>query len=195
MIVIIGLGNIGTRYARTRHNVGFMVVDALAAAHGAAFTYEPRLKSDVASLDLGGRRVILVKPQTMMNLSGEAAQRVLQFYKATLETVWAVYDDVDTDFGKARTRVAGSSGGHQGVKSLQQHIGEGFLRLRVGISLNDRAVEPSEVYVLKPFDAAEQTALPRVISACVGHLQTWLDQGDRPVDSTIDLLADTNDKR
>lgn len=194
MTIIIGLGNVGSRYARTRHNVGFMVVDALAAEYGATFKPEPKLKSDVATIEHDGRRVILVKPQTMMNLSGEAAQRVMQFYKAPLETVWAVYDDVDTDFGKARTRTAGSSGGHQGVKSLQQHIGEGFLRLRVGISLNDRTVEPSEVYVLKPFDDGEQAALPQVITACVSHLQTWLDQGSRPTDSTIDLLASRGDQ-
>ena len=164
MKLIIGLGNVGSRYARTRHNIGFMVVDELAARYDAKWKLEGKLKTEIAIVEIDGETVILAKPQTMMNLSGESAQRIMQKYKLAPEAVWAVYDDVDTPFGRLRVRHGGSAGGHQGVRSLSEHIGEGFLRIKVGISLNDRAVEPSEVYVLRRFNQDEQIMLPAVIS-------------------------------
>lgn len=176
MKLIIGLGNVGSRYARTRHNIGFMVVDEMAARHEATWKLDSKLRAEIATLEIDGEKVILAKPQTMMNISGEAAQRIMQKYKLAPEAVWAVYDDVDTPFGRMRVRHGSSSGGHQGVRSLAQHIGEDFLRIKIGISLNDRAVEPSEVYVLKPFNPAEQDNLPAVVTraaeiifACIGE--------------------------
>lgn len=187
MTLIIGLGNIGSRYARTRHNIGFMVVDELAKLNGATWKLDPKLKADIATFESDGTKVILAKPQTMMNISGEAAQRIMQKHKLAPEAVWAVYDDVDTPFGRMRVRHGGSSGGHQGVRSLAEHIGEGFLRIKIGISLNDRAVEPSEVYVLKPFDAAEQVSLPKVIACAADIIASQISAG-AVTDETTELI-------
>ena len=187
MKLIIGLGNIGARYAQTRHNVGFMVVDELARRHDASWKIDAKLRAEVATLNVDGQKLVLAKPQTMMNLSGEAAQRIVQCYKLTPSDVWAVYDDVDTPFGRLRTRHGGSAGGHQGVRSLGEHIGDGFMRIKIGISLNDRAVEPSEMYVLKPFDDTEKEVLPTLIQAAAIAITSFV--ASVPHDTTATLLA------
>ena len=187
MKLIIGLGNVGSRYARTRHNIGFMVVDELAKRYGATWKSDSKLKAEIATVEIDGNQVILAKPQTMMNLSGEAGMRIMQKHKVAPQAVWAIYDDVDTSFGRMRVRHGGSSGGHQGVRSLVEHIGEDFLRIKVGISLNDRAVEPSEVYVLRPFNESEQAALHAVIARSADNIVLCVSAGD-VADNTIELL-------
>lgn len=187
MILIIGLGNVGSRYARTRHNIGFMVVDELAKRNDATWKLEGKLKAEIATFEIDGEKVILAKPQTMMNISGEAAQRIMQKYKVTPEAVWAVYDDVDTPFGRMRVRHGSSSGGHQGVRSLVQHIGEDFLRIKMGISLNDRSVEQSEVYVLRAFNEAEQAALPAITTRSSEIITAYL-SADEVGDETTELI-------
>ncbi|HEY2004666.1 MAG TPA: aminoacyl-tRNA hydrolase, partial [Candidatus Saccharimonadia bacterium] len=152
MKLIVGLGNPGPQYAGTRHNIGFMITDQFATALSAAWKSESKLKSETAIAELAEEKVILAKPQTFMNLSGEAVQRIMQFYKISPANVWVVFDDVDVPFGRLRLRIGGSSSGHQGIKSVIQHIGPDFIRARVGISLNDRTKESSEEYVLKPFN-------------------------------------------
>ncbi len=187
MKLIIGLGNVGSRYERTRHNIGFMVVDELATRYDARWKLEAKLKAEIATLEIDGEKVILAKPQTMMNISGEAAQRIMQKYKVAPEAAWAVYDDVDTPFGRMRVRHGSSSGGHQGVRSLAQHIGEGFLRIKVGISLNDRSIEPSEVYVLRAFNEVEQAALPGVIARSAEIIASYLSL-EEVTDETTELI-------
>src|SRR5689334_441798 len=132
MKLIVGLGNIGPQYAHTRHNVGFMVLgQMIEPLHAGPWRADAKFKAEVTEgrlADTGGanddQRVILAKPHTMMNLSGEAVQRIMQFYKLQPADVWAVYDDVDTPFGRLRLRQGGGSGGgHQGVNSLIRHIG------------------------------------------------------------------------
>lgn len=174
MILVVGLGNVGSRYAQTRHNVGFMVIDRLATELGAAWHEESKLKAYIATAKLGDEKLVLAKPTTLMNGSGEAVQRIVQFYKLAPTDVWAVCDDLDTDFGQMRVRLGGSAGGHQGVDSMIRHIGSNFHRLRIGISMNDRTTEPSEVYVLKAFNPSEQAELPAVIVAAASKLQTLL---------------------
>jgi peptidyl-tRNA hydrolase, PTH1 family len=161
--LIIGLGNPGTQYARTRHNFGFVVVDALATTLGASFKPVDKLRAAVA--EVPDHNLIIAKPATFMNLSGESVQRLMQRYKIAATDIIAVFDDVDVPFGRLRVRVGGSSGGHQGVSSIIRSVGDKFLRVKVGISLNDRSVEPSEVYVLKPFTKEEQERLPSVAQA------------------------------
>ncbi|HEX3081634.1 MAG TPA: aminoacyl-tRNA hydrolase [Candidatus Saccharimonadia bacterium] len=176
MKLILGLGNVGPQYAKTRHNAGFMVADELAEMLGGSWKNEAKLKAEVVITDHEGQKIILAKPQTMMNLSGEAAQRIMQFYKVSPADVWVVFDDVDTPFGRLRVRRGGSGSGHQGVNSLIHHIGLDFVRFKFGISLNDRAVEPSEVYVLKPFNADEQAKLPATIAATARHISDQIGQ-------------------
>lgn len=188
MKLLLGLGNVGAQYARTRHNIGFMVVDQLAQDLGATWRTESKFKADITEATLpDGQKVILAKPHTMMNLSGEAAQRIIQFYKLQPTDVWVVFDELDVPFGRLRIRLGGSGGGHQGVNSLMQHIGDKFLRARVGISLNNRAIEPSEVYVLKPFNPDEQTQLPAVITNAAAVLRDQLNL-ETPTESTFELL-------
>ncbi|GAC1370737.1 MAG: aminoacyl-tRNA hydrolase [Candidatus Saccharimonadales bacterium] len=199
--LVVGLGNVGKRYAHTRHNIGFMVVDELARRlksgagsadaqiYGHTFTdwqTEPKLKSDIFSTDLGGQLLILAKPQTMMNLSGDAVQRLMQKYRLKPADLWVLYDDVDVNFGRLRLRV-GATSGQQGIRSITSAIGSQFVHARLGISLNDRAVEPSEVYVLKPFNESEQIKLPQVIAAAAQVLQSQLQAGE-PVESTFELI-------
>jgi PTH1 family peptidyl-tRNA hydrolase len=168
MKIIVGLGNIGSRYAGNRHNVGFMVVDRLAKELEAVWKQETKMKAYVAKTD----GMILVKPTTMMNLSGESVQRIIQFYKVDPSDLWVIFDDLDVEFGQLRQRTSGSSAGHNGVQSVIDHIGTEFNRLRVGISMNDRSVEPSEVYVLRDFNADEQVELPAVIDQAATVLRT-----------------------
>ncbi|MDF2461459.1 MAG: pth [Candidatus Saccharibacteria bacterium] len=187
MKLIVGLGNIGPRYARTRHNIGFMVVDRLAETLSATWKEESKLKAEIATAELEGEKVILAKPQTMMNLSGEAIQRIMQFYKLAPADIWVAFDEIDVPFGRLRIRHGGSGGGHQGVTSTIRHIGDGFIRFRIGISLNDRNVEPSEVYVLKPFSAEEQEQLPTVVAAAAATIVRQLG-AERPEETTFDLM-------
>ncbi len=189
MKLIVGLGNVGTQYAKTRHNIGFMVADELAATQEAKWKPNEKFKADIARLELGDTSILLAKPQTMMNLSGEAIQKVMQFYKIAPGDVWVLFDDVDVEFGKLRLRTNGTSGGgHQGVNSAIQHVGAGFIRARLGISLNDRALEPSEIYVLKPFNKDEQRALPALVKKAGRVILAQLSNA-QPEDTTYDLLG------
>lgn len=187
MKLIVGLGNVGAQYAKTRHNIGFMVIDALAVRTGATWKSESKFKAEVAETTIGSERVLLAKPHTMMNLSGETVQKISQFYKLTPTDIWVLYDDVDVPFGRLRLRQGGSSG-QQGVRSIMQHIGDDFIRVRLGISLNDRTVEPSEVYVLKPFKPEEAKELPYVLTRAIDIIADQAAQAE-PTEVTVDLLA------
>ena len=203
MKLIVGLGNVGKRYAHTRHNIGFMVAGELlrqfqSAPAGVAnseiyglkisdWSSNIKLQAEIAKVELPDNTVTLAKPQTMMNLSGESIQRLMQFYKIAPANVWVIFDDVDVPFGRLRLRTTGGSGGHQGLDSTIAHIGPNFVRVRVGISLNDRSTEPSEIYVLRPFNPEEQTHLPQVITAAAKVIQAQI-QLESPEDSTFDLL-------
>ena len=187
MKLVVGLGNPGEQYARTRHNIGFMVLDELAAELSASWSNESKFKAQIAESNLNGEKVMLAKPQTFMNLSGNSIQKIMQFYKIAVADVWVVFDDVDVPFGRLRLRVGGGTSGHQGVKSTVQQIGEDFVRVKVGISLNDRSVEPSEVYVLKQFNSAEQVQLPTLIQAAAKHLSTEIIKNE-PSETTQVLI-------
>lgn len=187
MKLVVGLGNIGSRYAKTRHNIGFMVADQLAADLAAPWRTESKFKAVLAETHLGDETIILAKPHTMMNLSGEAVQKLMQFYKIHPHQVWVMFDDVDVPFGRLRIRQGGASG-QQGVRSIIQHTGPDFVRLRLGISLNDRSVETSDIYVLKPFSEQERPHLPKVIANAATIIQAQLIQPE-PSESTFDLLA------
>lgn len=161
MKLIIGLGNPGQEYQDTRHNLGFMVIDELAARLKVGLKFDKKLKSEV-SVTMYGETIILAKPQTFMNLSGDNVAKIAHFYKVSLSDIWVVSDDIDLDFGTIRVRVGGSSGGHNGLKDIIAKIGEGFARFRVGIK-NETCVNlPSEAFVLQKFDASEQAKLEDV---------------------------------
>lgn len=174
MKLVVGLGNVGRQYTHHRHNAGFMVVDRMAELHSTIWKDESKLKASVSNFDHEGETIVLAKPTTMMNASGEAIQRLTQRYKLAPSDVWVIFDDVDTPYGRLRIRQGGSGSGHQGVNSAISAIGPNFIRVKFGISLNDRTVEPSEVYVLKPFNAVEQASLGQLLDAAAAKVSELL---------------------
>jgi len=162
MRCIIGLGNPGKKYEQTRHNVGFMVVDKIASDLNIEVT-DHKFKCAYGIGVHDGHKVMLVKPQTFMNLSGEGVRPLLDYYNIEMEKVIVLYDDLDLPLGKLRLRQKGTGGGHNGMKSLNQHLAtEKYKRVRIGI---DRPPEGTTVvkYVLSKFSKAEQPVLEKVI--------------------------------
>ena len=134
MKLIIGLGNPGKKYADTRHNVGFMVIDKLASKWGISLTAEKKFKGYIGTAHLNGEKIMLLKPTTYMNLSGESIGAVMDFYNLDDEDILVIYDDLDMESGKIRGRVKGSAGGHNGIKSTILHLAsQEFKRLKIGI--------------------------------------------------------------
>lgn len=132
MKLIVGLGNPGAQYAQNRHNIGFMALDRIAADHG--FTpWKARFQGLVAEGRLGGDKAVLLKPQTFMNLSGQSVGEAMRFYKLQPGDVTVFYDELDLLAGKVRVKVGGGAGGHNGIRSLDQHIGNPYRRVRIGI--------------------------------------------------------------
>ena len=172
--LIVGLGNPGRQYEGTRHNVGFMVLDRLAASAGATFQSSPKWQSHLAKLPDTG--TLLVKPQTFMNLSGRAIQQILSFHKWTPEQMLVIYDDVALPLGTLRFREKGSAGGHNGIKSILQHLGtDAFPRLKLGIG----GSLPGEMvgHVLGKFSPDERPLLENMLATAVEAVQFSRSQG------------------
>lgn len=162
--LIIGLGNPGPQYTNTRHNVGFLVLDQLAAAAGEAFEHSKRWVAEVARFGQGN---YLVKPQTYMNLSGEAVAKIAHFYRIEPAEILVVSDDVALPLGRLRIRPKGSAGGHNGIKSLIQHLGtETFPRLRVGIGSTGDQRDMVD-HVLGKFSNSERSELEKAVDRAV----------------------------
>lgn len=133
LYAIIGLGNPGPEYARTRHNAGFWFVDRLAERHRAALRMESKFHGELARFDAGARGVLLLKPMTWMNRSGQAVQALSAFYKLAPENILVVHDELDLPPGTARLKAGGGHGGHNGLRDVHRHIGDSYLRLRIGV--------------------------------------------------------------
>jgi len=162
-LMLVGLGNPGKEYDLTRHNIGFMAIDEFARRNDFQWQDKKDLKCHLASNMMGDTRVLLVKPTTFMNLSGEAVQAVMSFYKIHPDNITAVYDELDVDFGQVRLRKGGSAAGHNGVKSLIQHLGESFGRIRVGIGPKNPPQIDSADFVLQKFTKDEQEHLKELL--------------------------------
>ena len=175
-LLIVGLGNVGKEYVGTRHNLGFAAVDHLAEKQSFDPWVEKRdLKSLVTTQTIGESRVILVKPTTFMNLSGEAVQAVMHFYKLPLEQVVVVHDDLDIPFGQIRTRFGGGSAGHNGIKSVTQHLGEEYGRVRIGIGQAAGAREQAtEKFVLAKLSKDEQSETPALLRETTAILTEYI---------------------
>ena len=161
-ILVVGLGNPGGEYAMTRHNVGFMAVDMLA---GDGVKWKSEKNALVARADIDGRRVIFAKPQTFMNNSGVAVQALMTYYKIPLENIVVIHDDMDIPVGDCREKVGGGSAGHNGIRSIDAHVGRDYRRIRIGIG-HPRdfglPMDPAD-WVLGRFGAAQIDAINRVI--------------------------------
>jgi len=171
MFVIVGLGNPGKKYENTRHNVGFMAIDALAEKYGISIS-EKKHKALCGTGVIEGVKVLLVKPQTYMNLSGESVSEVMNFYKLDPEEeIMVIYDDISLAPGNIRIRRKGSAGGHNGIKSLIAHTGtQGFMRIKIGVGEKPSGWDLAD-YVLGHFSEDDKVKLnetmPDVISAAV----------------------------
>jgi PTH1 family peptidyl-tRNA hydrolase len=173
--LIVGLGNPGRKYASNRHNVGFQCLDRLAEAWDLSFSRRKH-KALLAQGEIAGLEVILAKPQTFMNLSGEAVERLAHFYQVTPENILVIYDDLDLPVGKIRLRPEGGSGGHKGTKSIIEHLGtNGFCRLRVGIGRPPHG-DPVD-YVLGDFTPDERIAIDEARERVVFAVELWLAEG------------------
>ncbi len=173
MKIFIGLGNPGTKYENTRHNAGYMVMDQLAKKLGMSYDQE-KFSSYFAKAKIKGADIILLKPTTYMNNSGMALRQCLDFYKASMEDVIVIYDDVDLNIGRLRLRQKGSAGGHNGIKSIIQcGFSDQFDRIRVGVGKDSQV--PMISWVLSKFKEEEkqplQEAIERAADACVFSIQ------------------------
>ena len=178
MIIIAGLGNPGQKYAGNRHNIGFMALDRIAADHGFA-PWRGKFQSSVSEGRLGTQKVLLIKPETFMNNSGQPVGEAMRFYKLDPEDVVIFHDELDLSPGKCRVKQGGGHAGHNGLRSLHQHIGESYGRVRLGIGHPGHKDRVSG-YVLSDFAKSEQD---------------WLDDLLRGIsDGAADLAAGRNDK-
>ncbi|MDH4380151.1 MAG: aminoacyl-tRNA hydrolase [Vampirovibrionales bacterium] len=187
--LLIGLGNPGRQYEGTRHNVGFEVIDALAHRWGVSLKSESRIKADVGTGTARllnekaniGHKVILAKPTTYMNLSGEAVQALMSFYKVPLNQVLVMSDDIALPVGRLRLRPNGSDGGHNGLKSIIQHGGGiGFPRLRVGVGQPPAGGASQVAHVLGGFTADEIKLLEPTLATCLLVVESFLANGVEP---------------
>ena len=163
-LLVVGLGNPGREYARNRHNVGWMVVDELAKRHGGS--WRSKFSGSLAELRVDGSKLALLKPETYMNESGRSAAAAARFFKVPAESLLVVHDDVDLEPGRLQARRGGGLAGHNGLRSLAQHLGtQDFLRLRIGVGRPGRGdPRPVKDWVLSPF-APEEDADPLVTRA------------------------------
>ena len=177
IFLIVGLGNPGADYAKTRHNAGFLLVEKLAAQWKADWANERKFAARMAKAERNGKRVLLCEPQTFMNLSGETVGAVTDFYQLPVSQLIVAVDDADLPFGEIRLRPSGSSGGHHGLESIEQHLGSReFARLRIGIGRKDSSRQIAN-YVLGKFDSSENELLEKVLSRAAGQIECWLNEG------------------
>ena len=177
MHLIVGLGNPGAEYAKTRHNAGFLLVEKLAAQWKTNWANERKFMARVAKAERSGKKVLLCEPQTFMNLSGEAVGSVINFYQVPLGNVLVAVDDADLPFGEIRLRPGGGTGGHHGLESLTQHLGsKEYARLRIGIGRKSDAREITN-YVLGKFDSSENEMLEKILERAAGQIECWLGHG------------------
>jgi len=171
--LIVGLGNPGNKYVHTRHNVGFMVLDKLCDGE---FKLEKKFNAEICELD---NEIILLKPQTFMNLSGEAIKSFADYYKVDPKDIWVIHDDLDISFGEIRVREGGSSAGHKGIESIIKHLGtQDFLRFRIGVKNEMLDKIETEDFVLQGFSENENKKLPKVINICINEIKEMLETGN-----------------
>lgn len=176
MKVVVGLGNPGKRYERSRHNLGFWVVDRIASDNGIS-VQKKKYDSLIGEWHAAGEKVLLVKPQTYMNRSGTALKRVFRYHPVTVNDLVVIYDDLDLSFGRIRIRPGGGAGGHRGVESLVEGLGdESFFRVRIGIGRPPAGIDPSD-FVLGPFTVEEKVQIKQVVLKAAAAVQCLLKKG------------------
>lgn len=179
--LVAGLGNPGRTYEDSRHNLGWVVLDALVRKHRLAWQSAPPFEAEVARWDLGpGATRWLVKPLTFMNASGRAVSALVRFYKLEPSDVTVVYDDLTIDLGLVKVSVTGSAGGHNGVSSVLEHMGDGFVRYRLGIGPKQPTQMDMADFVLGKFTPEQQTLVTQKLDQYVSGLELLLARGVEP---------------
>jgi PTH1 family peptidyl-tRNA hydrolase len=163
MLLFAGLGNPGAKYANNRHNVGFMAADSIARRHSFS-PWSKKFQAEIAEGRVGNDKVLLIKPQTFMNLSGQAVGEALRFYKLAPSSVTVFYDEIDLASGKVRVKHGGGAGGHNGIRSIDQHIGKDYRRVRIGVG-HPGAREMVHGHVLGDFSKADHEWLDVLLEA------------------------------
>jgi PTH1 family peptidyl-tRNA hydrolase len=173
--LIVGLGNTGRKYRRNRHNIGFMVVDKLAEVHGISLS-RAQNKAVMGNGRIVNQSVILAKPQTMMNLSGDAVGPIARYYDIPPANILVIYDELDLPFGTIRLREKGGAGGHNGMKSIINHLGNDFPRMRLGIGRPPGRMPPA-AYVLQDFGRDDEPVVAEILDTAVQAVSTFLTDG------------------
>ncbi|GAA1186009.1 aminoacyl-tRNA hydrolase [Pseudonocardia alaniniphila] len=187
--LVVGLGNPGPDYAETRHNVGFRVVELLAARAGGGRFSRHRTNSDVLETRLAGRRVVLAKPRTYMNVSGGPVAGLAKYFSVPIEDVVVVHDDLDLGFGVVRLKRGGGEGGHNGLRSISSALGtKDYLRVRFGIGRPPGRQDPAD-FVLKRFSGAEKKELEFAVDLAADAAEALLSDGLEPAQNKFHALS------
>lgn len=174
MKLIVGLGNIGEKYHMTRHNVGFLVMDEYAHIKNMEFKYDKQLEASIASKQINGEKVIIAKPTTFVNLSGNAVSKIMSYYKISIEDILIIYDDIDLEVGRLRIRETNGHGGHNGIRDIINHLNtKDFKRIRVGIGL-DKSM-PLDKYVLGRFSKKDIEDLKPVVIDSMNAIDEFIE--------------------
>jgi len=184
-LLVVGLGNPGPQYAKTRHNVGFMVADLLAARLGAQFKVHKRSGAEIATGRLGGHSVVLAKPRTFMNESGRHVGPLAKFYSVSPADMIVIHDELDIDFGKIRLKLGGGEGGHNGLRSIANALGtKDFQRVRIGIGRPPGRKDPA-AFVLENFTAVERNEVPTICEQAADAIELLLQVGLEPAQNVV----------
>jgi PTH1 family peptidyl-tRNA hydrolase len=176
MYLLVGLGNPGKEYAKHRHNVGFMVIDAICDEYGFG-TPKSKFKGIVSEGEIGGEKIVTLKPSTYMNLSGRSVVEAIKFYKIPLDKIIVFHDDIDLVFAKIKVKTGGGAGGHNGLKDMDNTIGKEYKRVRIGVGHpGDRDMVAD--YVLSNFSKDEFSALEKIIPAITKNVDFVLQNKD-----------------
>lgn len=187
MFILAGLGNPGPKYASNRHNVGFMAADAIARRHSFS-PWSKKFSAEIATGDIAGEKVLLVKPQTFMNLSGQAVGEAMRFYKLAPDAVTVLYDEIDLAPGKLRIKTGGGAGGHNGIRSIDQHIGQNYRRVRIGVG-HPGVKELVHGHVLSDFAKADREWLEPLLDAIADNADLLLKRDDSGLMNKVALAV------
>ena len=190
--VIAGLGNPGSKYRNTRHNIGYALVDQLATNYGATWKHEARFEAEVAVIQYEERKLMLLKPQTFMNASGRSLGTVLRYRKLPAESMLVIYDDLTLDLGRIKLSVNGSAGGHNGIADILTQVGTGFARFRVGIGAKPHKEMDLADYVLSKFSKDELSILADRSSIFLDQIHLVLNEGIESSMKTINQRIATS---
>lgn len=175
MKIIFAQGNPGTTYNGTRHNVGFSLIDTLAKAHSTSFASKPKFQADIAEFSVDGEKVLLIKPTTFYNETGQSARAIIDFYKLTPSTDFLViHDELALPFGTIRTRLSGSDAGNNGIKSLNAHLGQEHSRIKVGVYTPLRDKMHDATFVLSKFTEEESKKLPAIAEQVQSFAESFI---------------------